>query len=240
MSSLKMNPISRIIIATFASISLTGCYNTHEMTCLPGIENVQVMEVVLPYAINLQHDKKLFLEDSVVYYGGQGTYIEGMRLSFTSQSIIELKAAREMLVDIADGLIDSLNQDPVLGPLISGFPLSTDDLEICIKFESFLGFYVDKAYIHWLVLQDGKSFFYAFDMTNEFSRRPLLSSFDIQSECWHERVEPFYKSRQIVAIQRAAEQIYKDKQPKVESLFSGDRFGGILETNRASIRGTEL
>jgi hypothetical protein len=233
MSSLKSSPTLRFLIVILTSLHLTSCHHQNEIEVLPGIENELVMSIVLPYAINLQHDMKLKLEESIVHYGGNGTYIEKMCLSFTSQSILELREARGMLVDIADGLLESLNLDPELGPLISGYPLSSDDLEICVKFESYLGLYVDKAYVHWMVLQDKRSYFYAFDMTNEFN------IWDRDSECWHERVEPFYKSRQIIMIERAAEKAYREKHPKPKTLFSGERYQGNLETNRTDVA-TEL
>ncbi len=204
-------------------MNLAGCYVRKIEKPLPGIDNETVMWVVLPYAIELQHDKKLHLEESVAYYGGDGNYIEKMKLSFTSQSILELREARDLLVDVADGLIDSLNNDPELGPLISTYPLSTDNLDICIKFESYHGLYVDKAYVHWMTLQEGRSFFYAFDLTNEFH------IWDIGAECWHERVEPFYKSRQIVTIQRAAEASYKERHPDPLSVLSKER---VMDTNK--------
>lgn len=231
MRSPKSSQISRFLIAILMTISLTGCRSQHEDVPLPGLNNEMIMQVVLPYAITLQHDKKLRFEDSSVTYGGQGAYIEKLRLYFSSQSILELREARGLLVDVVEGLLDILNDDPIL----AGYPLSSEDLEICIKFESFLGFYIDPLYIHWMTLQDNTSFFYAFDITNEFSRKPLLSTYDAQSECWHERVEPFYMSSQIVAIERAAEQGYKEMHPEPKSLFSTDRYNGSLETNRGTV-----
>ncbi len=214
------------------TISITGCRSQVEDISLPGLNNEMIMQVVLPYAITLQHDKKLRFEESSVTYGGQGTYIEKLRIYFSSQSILELREARGLLVDVVEGLLDNLNNDSIL----AGYPISSENLDICIKFESFLGFYVDPLYIHWITLQDNTSFFYAFDLTNEFSRKPLLSAYDAQSECWHDRVEPYYMSSQIVAIERAAEQGYKDMHPQPKSLFSTDRYNGsTLETNRGTV-----
>jgi hypothetical protein len=233
MSSLKYRPVFTLILVIATSFKLTSCRSPQQIEILPGIDNELVMSVVLPYAINLQHDMKLKLEESTVHYGGNGTYIAGMCLSFTSQSILELREARGMLVDIAEGLLESVNTDPELGPLVSGYPLSSNDIEICIKFQSYFGLYVDKAYIHWMVLQDGRSYFYAFDLTNEFN------IWDRDCECWHERVEPYYKSRQIIMIERAAEKAYQEKHPKPKSLFSSDRYQGSLETNSTDVA-TEL
>lgn len=223
MDFIKNNLVLKFLLALFISLNFSSCYVSKTKPPLPGIDNETVMWVVLPYALELQHEKKLHLEESVAYYGGDGNYIEKMRLNFTSQSILELREARELLVDVADGLIDSLNNDPELGPLISTYPLSTDNLEICIRFESYHGLYVDKAYVHSIQLQEGRSFFYAFDLTNEFH------IWDIGCECWHERTEPFYKSRQIVTIQRAAEASYKARHPDPLSVLTNER---VMETNK--------
>lgn len=225
MSFIKNNFSLKLLIAALISLNLTSCHERKVNEPLPGIDNETVMRAVLPYAIELQHDKKLQLEDSVVYYGGHGTYIEKMRLTFTSQSILELKEARDLLVDVVDGLLAALNDNEELGPLISGFPPSADDLEVCIKFESYLGLYVDKMYVHWMLLQDGRSYFYAFDLTNEFRL------WDRDCECWHERVEPFYKSRQIVTIEREAEKAYKEKHKEPVSIFSEERYKPEMKTD---------
>ncbi|HRD55852.1 MAG TPA: hypothetical protein PLC42_05585 [Parachlamydiaceae bacterium] len=204
----------KFLILLFLSTFLTSCHPPKEYRPLPGIENESVMWAVLPFAINLQHDKKLRLEDAVATYGGNGTYIRKIKLCFISQSIFELREARDLLVDITDSFIEAINNDSTLGPLTSSFPLSSDDIEICIKFESYFGLYVDKLYIHWMLLQDGWSYFYAFDLTNEYN------TWDRDCECWHQRIEPFYKSRQIVTIQRAAEEEYKMRHPEPKSTFS--------------------
>lgn len=204
----------KILILLFLSTLITSCHPQKEIRPLPGIENETVMWAVLPFAINLQHEKKLHLEDSVAYYGGDGTYIDKIKLIFSSQSILEFREARDLLVDITDSFLIAINEDPTLGPLVNSFPLTSDNLEICIKFESYLGLYVDEIYVHWILLQDGWSHFYAFDLTNEYN------IWDRDCECWHHRTEPFYKSRQIVTIQRAAEEEYKAQHPEPKSAFS--------------------
>ena len=146
MGSLQPKPIFRFLITILLFINLTGCHPHKGFVPMPGIDNEMVMRVILPYAIQLQHDKKLTLEDSSATYGGQGNFIRKIRLHFISQSILELREARDLLVDVVDGFVDALNFDPVLGPLIASYPISSDDLEICIKFESYHGLYVDKIF----------------------------------------------------------------------------------------------
>lgn len=218
-----MRFLNQTFITILLSICLTGCQPYVHIVSLPGIDNELVMRVILTYASTLQHDKKLFLEDSSASYGGQGNYIRKIRLTFSSQSILELREARQLLVDVVDGFLDQVNFDPELGPLTSSYPISSDDLEICIKFESYHGLYVDKRYVHSAKLEEKWAFFYAFDITNEFG------IWDRDCECWHQRVEPFYKSRQIVTIEREAEKLYKANHPEPKSLFSGDRY---LDNNK--------
>lgn len=205
-----------------AVIFLSGCVRELERPG-PGINNEEVMRVVLDYANDLKHDKHLNLEDSTVYYGNYGNYIEKIRLKFVTQNILEMCEARELLVDVAEGYLDRLNEDPVLGPLIASYPILAENLEIYICFESYLVRYVDKRYIAWVVLEEGLAYYYAGTITNEFD------IWDRDSENWHQRVEPYSKSVQIVAINREAEKMYQERHPKPGSLFAGDR---ILDDDR--------
>lgn len=183
----------------------------------PGINNEDVMRVVLEFANDLKHDKHLHLEDSRVFYGNYGNYIDKIRLKFITQNILEMCEAREFLVDVAEGYLDRLNEDPVLGPLIAAYPIGPENLEIYICFESYHIRYVDKRYIVWTVLEDGMAYYYAGDLINEFN------IWDRDAECWHHREEPYYKSVQIVNINREAERMYQERHPKPGSLFAGDR-----------------
>ena len=73
-------------------------------------------------------------------------------------------------------------------------------------------------YFHWATLQDKWAYYYAFDMTNEYG------IWDRDCECWHQRIEPYYKSRQIVTIEREAEAAYKTMHPEPKSIFTNDRY----------------
>lgn len=190
----------------------------------PGISNEEVMRVVLDFANDLKHDRHLILEDSTVYYGNYGNYIGKIRLKFITQNIMEMCEARELLVDVTEGCLDRLNNDPVIGPLICSYPIGAENLEISICVESYHVRYVDKRYIAWIVLEEGLAFYYAGTLTNEFN------IWDRDSENWHQRVEPYSKSAQIVAINREAERMYRERHPKPGSLFAGDR---ILDDERS-------
>lgn len=219
-----MNPPKNSLIRRFLLIALlmgmTGCQQRTYVQKPTPIDTENVMQVVIPYAVNLEHEKQLRLEDSSVAYGRGGLSIQNLRLNFISQSILELREARELIVDVTEGLVDGLNNNPELMDFFVENPLTSKNLEICIKFESYLGLYVDKAYIHWIMLQNDNSYFYAFDLTNEFNL------WNLSAECWHQRVEPYFKSRQIVNISRLAEQDYQQAHPKPQSLLTNERYEG--------------
>ncbi len=223
MNDLKIRHRICVLFTMGIAILFSGCMHETEMPG-PGIDNEEVMRVVLDFANDLKHDRHLRLEDSTVYYGNYGNYIEKVRLKFITQNILELCEARELLVDVGEGFLDRLNEDPCVGPLIAGYPVGPENLEIFICFESYFLRYVDKRYIAWAVLQDGLSFFYAGTITNEFE------IWDRDSENWHQRVEPYSKSVQMVGINREAERMYQERHPKPSSLFAGDR---ILDDQRS-------
>lgn len=220
--SLKKNSlILSFLLAILLSLNLTSCHSRRMTPPDPIISNEDVMWAILPYAINLQHDKKLILEDSKIHYGPLGSSITKISLDFSSQSILELREARGLLVDVVEGLLDAVNNDPTLGLPLEAMPVSVNELEICFKFESYHGLYVDKRYVHWIKLEDNTSFFYAFDLTNEFD------IWDRDCECWHQRIEPYNQSRQIVMIERVAEEAYAELHHKPESTtFTGESYSG--------------
>lgn len=218
--------LSCICLALMLS-SCAAWWEENEIRPDPGINNEEVMRIVLDFANDFKHDRHMHLEDSTVYYGNHGNYIDKIRLKFITQNILEMNEARELLVDMTEGFLERLNQDPLVGPLISSYPVNAENLEIYICFESYHVRYVDKRYIAWVVLEEGLAYYYAGTLTNEFD------IWDMDSESWHQRVEPYYKSAQIVAINREAERMYRERHPKPTSLFAGDR---LLEEDKRNNR----
>lgn len=220
MKSPKSSLISRFLLVAVTSISLSSCYVNQKPAIGPAIDTETVMEIIIPYAVELEHVKQLHLEDSSISYGNGNVYIQKIKLNFITQTILELQEARELLVDITEELMGNLNNDPILYDYLAHYPITTANLDICIKFESYFGLYLDKRYVHWIMLQNDFSYFYAFDLTNEFNL------WNVNSENWHQRVEPYYKSLQIVNLRRAAEKHYQDTHKKPTSLLSNERYEG--------------
>ena len=168
------------------------------------IDGPEIVHVIQNYLAYLRHEKHLRLEDSGVWYNET---INTVRMEFISQDVLEVREARMLLVDIVEGLLVELNKNPVLAPEYITYPLTPQQLEIYVNFESFHGEYVDPYYVGWMYLEDGICYYYAFDLKQD------------GLNFWDYRIEPYYKSREFVIYERESEDLFKqavemEHQPK--------------------------
>lgn len=177
---------------------LTGCYKQspevesgYWVQLIDAPEIVHTVQHIMPY---LRHEKHLRLEDSRVFYNQT---INTVRMEFTSQDVLEVRDARFLLVDVVEALLAALNQNPAIAPKFVTYPLTPDQLEIYINFESFHGLYVDPYYVGYIMLEAGNATYWAFD-TKENGRN-----------YWDFRTEPYEKSREFTVYEREAENMFK-------------------------------
>lgn len=164
---------------------------------------------VLTYAVPLQHQKRLFLEDSQIFYDDK---INKFHMEFSSQAILELREARELIVDLVEGFLVKVNNSDLKYELKS-FPLTAKDVDVCIFFESFEGKYIDYRYTALIKLECGVVHFYEFDMENR-----LL-------DWWHDRSEYYWQSLLFVNASRAGEAEYrKDRDMKSRRALEHDMY----------------
>ena len=165
------------------------------------IDGPEITHAIQHYIAYLKHVKRLRLEDSAVYYNDT---IHTVRMEFSSQDIMEICDARELLVDVVEGLLYELNKNPVLAPQFIDYPLSSANLEIYIRFESFEQL-VDPYYVGWVRLEFDTVTFYAFNVEGYYATAYHTGSADL----WDYRVEPYFKSREFVLYGRESGQLFK-------------------------------
>lgn len=168
-----------------------------------GIDIDSFSEVIIPYALELKKTKRLRFEDSKVYYGD---FVDRFRVIFSTQHILELCDARELLVDVVEGLLNRMNESPEVVASFDHSPITADDLEIYFSFESSFVEYLDPSYIVWMSLHDG--YVYIYDGTLK----------DYYRDFWDARIEPYYKSLLFVNIARQAEKAYDKAHPPKKAL----------------------
>lgn len=150
--------------------------------------------------------QRLRLEHAYVYFGDT---IKGLRLEISSQEILEVEEARNLLVDLVEDLLRDINTNPLITSQLALGTLTPDNLNIAINFESFLGKYVDPYYIGCVKLKRGMAYYYA-------------SILKVEGwYAWQSRVEPYDKTREISILERAAEKEAVD-QINVEHPYSSD------------------
>lgn len=160
-------------------------------------------KAMITYAVKLKNEKGLRFEDSNIFYD---EHVDVIRMVFSTQAIIELKEARELLVDVVENLIKIINEDPLTASQFEFGEMTSDNVELYISFESYFTEYVDQEYIAWISLFEGISRFYAGLIKYPYN------------DYWHARTEPYYKSVEFVTYQREAESAYEISYPPKKGL----------------------
>ncbi|MEX1013520.1 MAG: hypothetical protein WD595_05495 [Waddliaceae bacterium] len=180
-------------LLTLASCALfSGCggpppppYNAVNVTEVSRLVNI--------YAVKLKYEKGLKLTDSVVYHDWR---LNRVRLDFTTMNIMDLCEARELLVDLVEGLLERLNDNSIIAMDAASRPMTNCDLEIYINFESFFVEYVDPTYTGIICMKDGiVKFTTGEGRISDPSR-------------WKERMEYYWQTRNFVNFTRIGEILY--------------------------------
>lgn len=190
---LKIGAGALLILAIMLFTGCTNDWTIFGRTLVRKINVEELSRTVIHYATKLSVDKRLSFEDSRVYYTDCS---EKIRLVFASQDILEIKQARRLLVDVVEGLLLAINNNPIIAADLCENPFTSNNLEIYINFESFYCEYVDPFYVGWIQLDDGMACYY------------LATQKDMWLDQWHSRFEPYYKSAQFVRFEREAENMY--------------------------------
>lgn len=193
----------RYLLMLILILSATGCRRLpmeepdYNERVLMQFDTEEFSQVVWDYVTELKYDRRLHLENAMVCYDGESK----LRLEFKTMLILEMCEARQLLVDVAEGLLDRVNHSKGAATLVKPYPLTADQLEIYIDFESYYVRYADPYYIGWVVLEEGMSYFYAANLKN------------LKRDTWDVRTEPYAKSRSFVLYQREAEKKYQELHP---------------------------
>ncbi|CCB87697.1 putative uncharacterized protein [Parachlamydia acanthamoebae UV-7] len=179
-----------------------------------------ISRTIIIYAQDLRKKyKHLILEDSQAFFSGKK--LTRVQMEFSTQDVIELREAREILVEVVEGFIRRFNgQNSILA--MSGGGLKPENIDIYIDFESYHGVFVDPFYIGFMSLRKGLVSFYAFDFK------------DCWRDCWHKRLEYYWQSRNIVKYEQEYLNM-EDKQKEKASFLDKDRF---RISNKEAVQGT--
>lgn len=164
--------------------------------------------VIIPYSMELERTKRMRFEDSKIYQEDDGEGVRWIRLILSSQAILDLCEARELLVDIVEGLLERVNKDPVILASFAHQPITASDLEIYLSFESFYVEYDNPTFIAWVSLLDGDV--RIFDGVLK----------DFRKDFWNSRVESYVRARDYVMISRKAREELDKKYPIKRKRFS--------------------
>lgn len=192
-----MRIISFILILILASCGCPSVPNCAAVASRgPWAKTVDVEPIsaeIINYAVKLRHEFGLRFEDSKIYYD---EFVNQIRIIFSTQAIIELKEARELTVDVMEGLLERLNSNPAIASQFEFGEVSADQIELYIAFESYFNTYVDQEYIGWVSVYDGLAHYYSATLKYPYG------------DYWHGRTEPYFKSLEFVTYERQSESAY--------------------------------
>lgn len=193
----------------FIAAFLSGCKTKvkPEGPWVQKIDAVEVSTIVLSFSAKMKAENRLFLEDSYVTYDKE---IKKIVLKYSSQKLLTFCEARLLIVEMVEEFLIRLNSAPPPCFEFEQLPLTPDNLDIKINFESYYGKYCDEQYIGLIWLQCGCVHFYAFD------RKDLKLDWD------HHRFEPYFKSRELALIGKEVNLPYLDKRTAPDSSKPGD------------------
>lgn len=202
-----------ILIMFFAAI-LTSCQPTvvGSGPWVQKIDSEEASRLVLNFSAKMKKTHYLDLEDSRLEYDDN---IKKWCLYYSSQRLLTLAEARQLIVTLVEEFLYRVNNHTVLSFQLGSYPFTADDLMVRINFESFFGRYVDPLYIGLIQLSCGCVHFYAFDIKDE-------TGID-----WsHDRFEPYFKSRELALIEREVEvpEYEVPTTPKKPSGFIYERY----------------
>lgn len=206
----------RLIFLLFATIFCSCCcyddpYDLPVIT--QKVDVVSFSEVIIPYAVELGHSHRLRFEDSKVYYDD---FAFRFRVIWSSQTILELCEARDLLVNVVEGLLERMNANPQVIASFDHYPITADDLEIYFFYESYFIEYVDPTYQAFVSLHDG-----CVRYINGLIKNPRIDFWDIRTETYEE-------AYRFATLMKASEQAYEEaheKKRKRTSVFSNYDYG---------------
>lgn len=178
---------------------LCGCSSVyHDAPPVKVIDSEEMTWIVEKVMVKYRHaeGRRLKLEHSSVCYENE---ITGLRVEASSQEILSMCEARDLLVDLVEDFLREINSDPILGDQLTVYPFPANRLQIEINFESFFGIYVDPFYIGCMQMRNGMVRYSAFDMKDE------------HWHSWHSKVEPYSKSLELSRLRQAAEEDFEVK-----------------------------
>jgi hypothetical protein len=145
-----------------------------------------------------ENHRRLRLEHTLFDATASSPYLS---MQISSQEILEVDDARNLLVDFVEELLKAINLDPLIASQLTTVPFTADQLHIEINFESYLGLFIDPFYIGCVELEHGMAHYLAFDVKNQ-------RNYDFYS-----RVEPYETSREVSFLSRAAEKEFFAEHP---------------------------
>ncbi len=159
------------------------------------IDSPEMTYLMMNYAEAMKIKYEMTLEDSKVCYDDR---IETVYARFQSPLIVDMCEARKIFVDMIEEFLDRLNHHALLGFELD-HRFTADDLEFTIQFDSFFTEYVDPLEVAVICLRSGTVSYFAGNIKN------------FHADWSAQRIEPYFKSLEIVQAQYAAEQYYADE-----------------------------
>ncbi len=192
----SLGTMNRFILLTLL-LMLSGCgsmsywSDEEEVVTIPSADpyvQKTVMTQVAPYSLELKSLYNVVLQRSNIE-NRDGELL--VWLDFETMDIMTIDDARDLVVNLTEGLLLRLNQQQVLRDLTSNGEVTEYNLFINIRFDSFFAVHIDPLYLGRLVLDEGEVFYYA--QTGTYRGRDL--------KVHHHHRELYLVSKEIISLE---------------------------------------
>lgn len=169
----------KLLRLLLALCSLSSCQVKN--CCESEPPNIPALEyIAVTYGDELEHYKRLSLYDSRAYY--DDNYLETISIKLRTMEIMDINAARDLIVYVVEGLLARVNEDSEMCCDLSCYPFSADRLHVEIEFDSFYNKYINSRSVASIYLCNGVVHYYARDAK------------DPDTAWFHLREEPYDKA----------------------------------------------
>jgi hypothetical protein len=200
-----MRWIFPLFIVLFCSCSYNCGYDCNLPVIIQKVDVNSFSEVIIPYATELGHTHRLRFEDSKVYYDD---FVQRFRVIWSTQQIVELCEARDLLVTVVEGLLERLNANSQVIASFDHYPITSDDLELYFFYSCNFVEFDDPTYMAFVSLHDGTVRY-----INGLIKDP-------RNDWWDARTETYDEAYRFATLTRASEKAYLDAHAPKKSRSS--------------------
>jgi len=150
-------------------------FDSTEESADEGMEKHELEAIYPPslYMIVLRHAEKLKRQARLHWMGSRGlrkSRVGKFFLAYECYHPLDIEQARKLLVYAVESLLKTINAGDVPHPQLKHYPLTSQDIDVEIRFDTFFGEYVDRQYVELCEMKNNLVTYYSFSCQTAFGK----------------------------------------------------------------------